>query len=147
MNNYILKFWLVPFLVMINACTDSKPSKGRYIIENGTDRNVEIRFYESQGIGNPTLVFTEEIDGPGIIYDETVTLEGVTDREGPKDIFGADSLAIIFDGIRVQAHYEGLPFGNSLVFFSDYIQNGDTNRYIITEENYQSAVECDGNCE
>jgi hypothetical protein len=147
MNSYIIKLWVVPILIILNACTDSKPSKGRYIIENSTERKVKIKFYERQQLGDQILILTKEIEGPGILYDKVKVLEGVTDREGPRDIFGADSLAVIFDNEKIQPHYEGLPFENSLVFFSDYIQEGDTKRYIITEENYQNAAPCDGDCE
>lgn len=97
-------------------------------------------------MGKPVLVFIKEINGAGFIYDESKTLYNPGDSEIPEDVFGADSLAVIFDNERIQAHYSGLPFENSLAFFSDYIQEEDTNRYIITEENYQNATGCDGDC-
>lgn len=143
----MFKSWIILLLIISNSCTDQGEYKGRYIIENATERSVKIKFYERQRVGEPILVFTKVIDGPGVLYDEVKVLEGVTDREVPMDIFGADSLAVIFDDEKIQAHYSGLPFENSLAFFSDYMQDGNTNRYIITEENYENAIPCDGDCD
>lgn len=147
MYNHILKSWVIVLLTIVGSCTDQGDYKGRYIIENATERSVKIKFYERQRVGKPVLILIKEINGSGIVYDEFKTLSSPGDNEIAKDIFGADSLAVIFNDEKIQAHYSGLPFGNSLVFFSDYIQEGDTNRYIIIEENYQNAIECDGDCE
>jgi hypothetical protein len=146
MYNYILKSWVIVLLIISNSCTDQGNYKGRYIIENATEKEVKIKFYKRQRVGVPILILTKEINGPGIIYDEFKTLYSPGDNEIPKDVFGADSLAVIFDSEKIQAHYESIPFENSLSDFGDYMQEGDTNRYIITEENYQNAVDCDGNC-
>jgi hypothetical protein len=140
MYNYMLKSWVIVLLIIFNSCTDQDDYKGRYIIENATERAVEIKFYDRQRVGEPVLVLTKEINGSGVVYDEFKTLYSPGDNEIPEDVFGADSLAVIFDGKKIQAHYSGLPFENSLAFFSDYMQDGDTNRYIITEENYQTAI-------
>jgi len=147
MYNYILKSWVIVLLIIFNSCTDQGEYKGRYIIENATERSLKIKFYKRQPIGKPILVLTKEINGPGIVYDEFKTLYSPGDNEIPEDVFGADSLAVIFDNEKIQAHYEGLPFENSLAFFSDYMQDGDTKRYIVTEENYQAAIPCDGDCD
>lgn len=147
MYKYILNFWVITILIISNSCTDQDDYKGRYIIENATERTVKIKFYDRQRVGEPILILTKEIDGSGIIYDEFKTLYSPGDNEIPEDVFNADSLAVFFDNQKIQPHYDGLPFGNSLAFFSDYIQEGDTNRYIITDENYQNAVECNDDCE
>jgi len=147
MSSHILRTCLIFIILSINSCTDQGDYKNRYIIENATERTVTIKFYERQRLSEPKLVLTKEIDGPGIMYDEIKNLVDVSDRESPEVIFAADSLAVIFDNKKIQAHYESLPFGNSLAFFSDYIQEGDTKRYIITEENYQNALECNGECD
>ncbi len=147
MYKYILKSWVIVLFIISNSCTDQGEYKGRYIIENATERTVKIKFYERQRVGEPLLAFTRDIVGPGVLYDEVKVLDGVTDTQSPEDVFGSDSLAVIFDGEKIQAHYEGLPFENSLAFFSDYMQEGDTFRYIITEENYKNALDCDGDCE
>ena len=147
MYNYILKSWIIVLLIISNSCTDQGFYEGRYIIENDTERTVEIRFYKRQRVGAPILVLTKEINGPGIIYDEFKKLYSPGDSEIPKDVFGADSLAVIFNSEKIQAHYESIPFENSLSDFGDYMQDGNTNRYIITEENYENAIPCDGDCE
>ncbi|MDT0651899.1 hypothetical protein [Autumnicola edwardsiae] len=147
MNTNFLKIQILLFVLVLYGCTDQGEYKGRYIIENATEKTVKIKFFKRQPIGEPILVLTKEIGGAGIIYDEIRNFDNITDREIPEDVFGADSLAVIFDGEKIQAHYEGLPFGNSLVFFSDYIQNSDTNRYIITEQNFENAVDCNNNCD
>lgn len=146
MYNYILKSWVIVLLTIFVSCTDRGDYKNRYIIENATERTVKIKFYKRQRVGKPNLVFTKVIAGSGVLYDKIKNLDGVTDTKSPEDVFGADSLAVIFDGEKFQPHYSGLPFGNSLAFFIDYIQDGDANLYIITEENYQNAMECDGGC-
>jgi len=147
MNSYIFKIFVILSVITLNSCTDQGDYKGRYIIENATERAVTIKFYDRQGMGEPILILTKEIDGSGIIYDEFKTLYSPGDNEIPEDFFDADSLAVIFDNQKIQAYYESLPFENSLSDFGDYIQEGDTNRYIITEENYQNAVGCNGDCE
>jgi len=147
MSSYIFKTFVILSVITLNSCTDQGDYEGRYIIENATEREVSIKFYERQQEEEPILVFIKTINGSGVLYDEVKDLDGVTDREVPIDIFGADSIAVIFDNQKIQAHYSSIPFQNSLSDFGDYISNGDTKRYIITEENYDDAVECNGDCE
>ena len=147
MKTIIFRIGIILFVLSLNACTDQGEYKGRYIIDNATDKTVKIKFYDRQRVGEPVLVRTKEVNGPGITYNEYKTLYSPGDNEVPEDVFGADSLAVIFNNQKIQPHFSGLPFENSLASFGDYIQDGDTNRYIITEENYENAVDCDGNCD
>ena len=146
MSSTYFKSCIIFFIVVLNSCTNQSSYQGRYIIENATDRTVKIKFYDRQRVGEPVLVFSKTIDGAGIVYDEHITLYSPGDNETAQDVFGADSLAVIFDGEKIQAHYEWLPFENSLSNFEDYVSKGNTKRYIITEENYEDAVDCNGNC-
>lgn len=129
------------------SCINPDSYEGRYIIENDIDENVEIRFYNREQDSDPILVLTKAINGRGVLYDESKFLYGPLDREISEYIYGADSIAVIFEKKRVESHYEGFPFENSLTFFSDYKSEGNTKRYIITNQNFENAIPCDGNCD
>ncbi|MBZ9632487.1 hypothetical protein LB465_17025 [Salegentibacter sp. LM13S] len=147
MKTYIFKAFIILIIITLNSCTDQSDHESRYIIENATDRRVKIKFYDTQVVGVSKLVLYRELDGAGIMYDELKTLDGPSDKEIPKDVFGADSLVVIFDKEKIQSHYSSLPFENSLSDFGDYLNEGNMKSYIISEENYQSATSCDGACE
>lgn len=92
------------------------------------------------------MVLTKSKTGRGILYDKTEILDDPLDRETSERIYGADSIAIVFGKQRVQGHYGFTPIGNSLTFFCDYKSEGNTKRFIITEQNFNYVVPCDGNC-
>jgi len=137
--------------IIIFSCNNESEFPTKYIIENTTERNIEIKFYDrsnEDSSGNSTLVDSRSISGKGIIYDESRTVQGPSDSDSPLEIFKADSLAIFFDNEKVESHYDGIPSGNSLTFIGDYIGIGNTTyTYKITEKNYENAIPCDGDCE
>ncbi len=58
-------------------------------------------------------------------------LDDPLDRETPERFYGADSIAIVFDKQRVEAHYGFTAKGNSLTFFIGYKGEGNTKRFIL----------------
>lgn len=136
--------------IFIFSCNNESEFPTKYIIENTTERTIEIKFYDRSNrdaSGDPTLVNSQNIIGKGILYNESRTVQGPADSDSPLEIFNADSLAILFDDEKVESHYDGLPSGNSLTFIGDYIGEGNTiYTYKITAKNYENARVCDGDC-
>lgn len=151
MKNIIYITFLIILPIIIFSCNNESEFPTKYIIENTTERNIEIKFYDRSNKdlnGNSTLVDSRSIAGKGIIYHESRIVQGPSDSDSPLEIFKADSLAIFFDNEKVESHYDGIPSGNSLTFIGDYIGMGNTTyTYKISEKNYENSRVCDGNCD
>lgn len=147
MKLYILGLLIFLVLIPFTSCTNSGTYEGRYIIENQTDKRVELRFYSHRDGPNATLALTRNSDGPGVLYDESKKLYSPLDRETPEIVYGADSIVILFDNQHVQTHFGFIPIYNSLTFFGDYKSEGNIKRYVITNQNFEEAIPCDGTCD
>ncbi len=138
---------LVWGIVLSICCTDSVTYITTYKIINETDNSVELRFYKSSVVGEASFVFKANSDTPGLIL-ERILETGSLDTNNATDAYKADSVAVIFNGERIEAHTFLEPFDNSIMDEGDYHIIKDKNEYIytITEANFDNATPCDWLC-
>lgn len=134
-------------LILVYSCTDSVTYITTYKIINETDNSVELRFYKSSVVGEASFVFKANSDTPGLIL-ERILETGSLDTNNATDAYKADSVAVIFNGERIEAHTFLEPFDNSIMDEGDYHIIKDKNEYIytITEANFNNATPCDWLC-
>ncbi|MFD2100089.1 hypothetical protein [Flagellimonas iocasae] len=128
------------------SCTDSSTTTRNYRILNDTDHTVELRFYKaSTATSERSFVFKVVIEGEGLVLERTLKTYP-PDTNGPTDVYEADSVAVVFNGERVEGHIFIEPISGSIMNLGDYERNGVQFTYTITEENYTNATPCDGSC-
>lgn len=76
------------------------------------------------------------------------TAESMGSITSPFEVFDADSIAIIFNGERVQGHNLFEPIGMCLLNQQDYERLGDGKfLYQIKQENLDAAILCENGCD
>jgi hypothetical protein len=130
-------------IVLLNACVDQASDSFDYIIFNQTDKNVKV------------LGFDQNIDAPEdsqradpIIIDpnssfKVTRVNGIESDTGKRfySVYGVDSVRVVFNNERVKVYggTNGPPC---------YICSGDENhQHFITEQDYETATPCNGDCE
>ena len=137
-------------LILQNCGTDKIDRVNRvYRIENGTQREITMKFY-AFGIFQQT----KHIIGEGLIHEGTATNDAGAGI-GPHGAINADSLVVIFDNQKMQRFYYGNsglvinpPEGRNIYDDEEYeIINNELYHFVFTEQDYENAEDCGGNCE
>ncbi|MEP4743368.1 MAG: hypothetical protein ABJX94_01575 [Flavobacteriaceae bacterium] len=127
----------------ILSCTDVGTLGRTYSIVNGTEEQVSLLFYDTQG-DKPELVLSESLNGEGLIVERTLETY-MRDQNTPEIAFKADSVSVIFNNERAEAHYQLIP--DRSIILGDYeVKSNISFIYTITQENYDNAIPCDGSC-
>lgn len=134
-------------IVFLVNCTDSATYITTYKVVNATDYDVMLRFYKSNTLGQSSFVFQTNLDGPGLVLERRLETTSL-DTNNATDAYKADSVAVIFNDVKLEAHTFLEPFESSIMDEGDYIINKNINEYTytITEENYNNATPCNGSC-
>ena len=137
--------WIAILSVAL-SCTDKGVQQTlTYRIENTTDRQVSLLFYNFDAEGNRILSYSEEIDGPGAVIERDLDV-GISAPENPTLAFRALLVDVIFDNKRIEEHYNLEPSGRSIVDQGAYVNQNDALTYSINLENFENAVPCNGPC-
>lgn len=134
--------WSLIVQVLLVSCgVKDYEETGIIIINNGLDNNVQMRFFRN---GLPSGKEKISKTGKGEIFkgEDTSTVVLIN------QILQADSIEMIFDNERLEAHflYTVEPKGHSLFKSDSHIHDGNTSTYIIDAKNYNNATPCDGPC-
>ncbi|WP_242535696.1 hypothetical protein [[Muricauda] lutisoli] len=136
----ILTYLIVPFLI-ISCWPKELEETGMIVINNGLDKNVQMRFFRNSIPSGPEIVSKT---GKGEIFrgEDTSTLVVIN------QILQADSIALIFDNERIETHFlhTVAPEGHSLFSNDSYIHEGNKSTYTIDAKNYINATPCNGPC-
>ncbi len=131
-------------LVLFCGCElGNKVKSRRYILENGTNREIKIDCY-AYGIYQDT----------GFIRGTGVIIESITDDGGfgkalnPTFYGGSDSIIVTFDNKKRQLYYlddgyKAIPNTSNNILNNDayIIENDELYRFTFTEEDYENAEE------
>jgi hypothetical protein len=130
---------IISLCCLFQACVQhGDRTKRKYILENGTERNVKIDFYEKSNHKG-----SNSRSGKGIIA------EGLSDDLGmdrslfPAFFGSSDSIVVVYDNKKIQIYYlkGSLPHTSKhLLDNSSYvIESNELYRYTFTEEDYKRA--------
>ena len=146
MKKLKLVLGVLVFTFLLNGCrVEAEDEKLIYRIENTTNHQVSLFFYNIDQEGQRNFAFKKEIDGKGLILEKKITA-----RPGAAaipDLYGANLVVVVFDNSRVEEHINGAPRENSILDYPfTYTVNGNTLTYEITQQNFENAIPCDGPC-
>ena len=146
MKKLKLVLGVLVFTFLLNGCTlEGEDEKLIYRIENTTDHQVSLFFYNIDQEGQRNFAFKKEIDGKGLILEKKIT--ALPGEAAIPDLYGANLVVVVFDNSRVEEHINGAPRENSILDYPfTYTVNGNTLTYEITQQNFENAIPCDGPC-
>jgi hypothetical protein len=143
-------------ILFSNCVTESKMYPRQYSIKNESSQNVKLKFY---------LTFTnvELIDEVAIFNNESFKSE-LIEFSKPHSVDenylintafkGSDSLVIIYDNSKRSIYSVDFygnfsePIDRNLFRFGNYEDLGnDEFQFTITQEDYNNAEDCNGNCD
>lgn len=141
------KIIYISVIMLFNSCTDQAFSKINYTIFNQTDKNVKIIAFDTRNESTGEIYLDpkraeEIIITPNSKFSVT-RYTGLDDNTSLVfySISGVDSVRIVFNSEKVKIYTRNPPD-------PCYICDGDKNhQYLITEEDYNTAENCNGNCE
>lgn len=150
-------FLFILFLAFYNCGPEAEKFGRNYSIENTSNHIVELDFYSSTtpqtDLTNIILERNEIIAGKRFEFSRPVSTN--SDYTGPQNSFLSDSVVIIFDNQRKLSTYlisdmEGTfsePELRNLFRHGNYEDIGNENfLFRITEEDFENATPCGGNC-
>ncbi|TVZ25916.1 hypothetical protein JM83_0857 [Gillisia sp. Hel_I_86] len=150
--------FLLPLLFFLNCGPEAKMYKRTYIIENDTQQELKIKFYyKFDGSLSNELKLTPRSSYNGEQFEVGQPLSVDPNAIYPSSSLSSDSLVIIFNNEKKKINVvNDLQDG---IFFSDPIERnifrhgnyedigGDQFLYIITQQDYENAMPCDGDCD
>jgi hypothetical protein len=149
---------LIPLFLFYNCGPEANKFKRTYLIENSFNGTVKLKFYDRR-TGESRTRKSKVLTG------NQQQLEGTIEQSNPFDnsnnnhivsaVYGADSLRIIFDKKKVitQVFFTSSetfsePLNKNVFRHENYEAIGNEKfLFKITEEDYQNATPCDGDCE
>lgn len=149
-------FFISLTFIMLSSCgvTEAGIYNDTYIIENSTPYTIDIKGGFIRGEHNPETIRILA----GERFEKKLELQKPvkTPQEDAGSLFYSnDTLTVFFDNKRKFAYtysfnpnvFSG-PVNRNLLRHGNYIQIGkQTYKYTITNEDYQNATPCNGNCE
>lgn len=125
-----------------------------YIIENDTDYKVDIKFYLNGNLNNLT---SKVLNSKGEQLSEKVEQTSEFDNSGNNllSAYQGNSIKIIFNNTKFYTHTFNTfnetfsePIDRNLFWHSNY-ENLGNEKYLfkITEQDYENAEDCNGNCD
>ncbi len=139
-----MKQFIYLFITLVlNSCVDQASDDIEFTLFNQTDKTVKVL-----GFDTSLDVDTNGKSEPIIIKPNTefkvIRVTGLNDNLGNAfySIQGVDSVRVIFDDLKVKT-FGGINDDTP----HDIFTGGDDNKSFITEQDYESAEDCNGNCE
>lgn len=136
-------FYLFTFF-MLNSCVDQQSSDIDFTLFNQTDKTVKIQGFDTEldinniGKAEPIII------NPNSKFSVTrFTGLGSNTSFRFYSIIGVDSVRIIFNNEKVL----GLTIENTFDQGQTIFQGDENNQHFITEQDYESAEDCNDNCE
>ena len=139
-------FGLSMILYILFGCEELSTTKIEYIVENGTDHNIELNFFKTVNVDGVEFVFSERLSGKGEFFSKSddIVFNG---NESPNGIFESDSVVVIFNNERQEVHFGFDPEENNVFNVSDYRREQEgRSRILLTEQNFNNSVPCNGPC-
>ncbi|MCL5245181.1 hypothetical protein M4I21_05130 [Cellulophaga sp. 20_2_10] len=154
-RNYFKLSLIISMLILIVSCDRNNDNKftRNYILENGTEHKIELRFYK---LGVQIFDFENQnvLNDTGAVFSQSVIEDSFAPAEASGAFQGADSLIIVFNNTRKsKIIWDGdntTLEGISKNLFSDevyIIENNENYRYVFIEQDYNNAIDCNGNCD
>ena len=131
--------------LILSSCVDQASSDIEYILFNQTDKSVKVLGFETLldinnniGKANPIVI------NPNSSFKVT-RMTGIDSDIGFRfySIQGVDSVRVIFENLKVNVYSKNI---SPITEFS--IFRGNSNyQHFITEQDYENAEDCNGNCD
>lgn len=140
MKQFIYLFIALAF----NSCVDQGSSDIEFTLFNQTDKTVKVLGFNTQLDVNTNGKAEPITISPNSEFKVT-RVTGIEDDTGFRfySIRGVDSVRVIFNNEKVLA----LTLENTFNQGQTIFQGNDDYQHFITEQDYESAVDCNGNCE
>ncbi|VAW14381.1 hypothetical protein MNBD_BACTEROID03-709 [hydrothermal vent metagenome] len=148
---------IVSVFLSVLGCTDNEVEMNRrdYIIENETEVNLSVKFYNKVNgtINNQTSKDLNK--GEQLSKKIELTIEFDISEDYPSLAYGSDSVRIVFNNEKfLTSKYNSInmvfsePIGRNIFRHSNY-ENLGNERYLfkITQQDYENAEDCNGNCD
>lgn len=131
------------FAIILNACVDQGSSNIEFTLFNKTNKSVKVLGFD-RDFDNPdnSEKATPIVIEPNSKFKVT-RVTGIDNDTGYRfySIQGVDSVRVVFDNQKVKIFSRIPPNPCNIC-------DGDENhQYFITEQDYESAEDCNGNCE
>lgn len=149
---------LIPILTLFNCVPEAEKYGRNYSIENTTNHLIELDFYS---LSSPQMDFTninlernQSFAGKRFEFSKPISTS--PDYTGPQNSFLSDSVVIVFDN---ESKLSGYLISNMEATFSEpksrnIFRHGnyeaignDKFLFKITEEDFENATPCDGDCD
>lgn len=140
-----MKLFIYLFITLtLSSCVDQASDDIEFTLFNETDKTVKVLGFDTRldinnniGKANPIVI------SPNSSFKVT-RITGLNDDLGNAfySIQGVDSVRVIFDDLKVKT-FGGINDDTP----HDIFTGGDDNKSFITEQDYESAEDCNGNCE
>lgn len=127
--------------ILFNSCVDQGGGEVKYTMFNETDKTVKVLGFNksvmgSNGIAEPIII------SPNSDFTITkVTGFENTSIERFYSIQGVDSVRVIFNNSKVKVYRRTPPNPCSIC------DGNENNQHFITEQDYENAEDCNGDCE
>ena len=133
----------VIFVLPVVGCTPEQSTVAEYSIENSLNIPITLRFFRN---GLPSVgTAPVSLKSSGGTFKKSA--ESLGSSTSPFEVFDADSIAILFNGERVQGHNLFEPTGMCLLNQQDYANLGDGKfLYRIKQENLDASILCENEC-
>jgi len=142
-NMTMKRFILLLFIVTYQSCA-TKEFNRTYVLENGTNHEISITFYVSGDVKSE-----HHLTKRRAMMERIAELKrGGTSAE---IAFIADSSVVIIDNVRIMMSngFSVKPSSSrNILDDREYtIENNELYRFIFTEEDYNNAEDCGGQCD
>ncbi len=132
-------------ILILNSCVDQGSSNIEFTLFNQTDKTVKVLGFNTQldfntnGKAEPIIINpNSEFKVTRVTGLDNNTLMGFYSLRS-----GVDSVRVVFENLKVKVYSENI---SPITEFSIFRGN-DNHQHFITEQDYESAEPCNGNCE
>ncbi|HBK72323.1 MAG TPA: hypothetical protein DDZ39_11835 [Flavobacteriaceae bacterium] len=130
-------FAVIMLLFTMNSCVDQGSSDIEFTLFNQTDKTVKVIGSRGSSIANPIIIKPKS-------NFKVTRATGMDDTLGYAfySIEDVNSVRVIFNNEKVKVY--GVTINHNPC---DICDGSDNHQYFITEEDYNSAEDCNGDCE
>ncbi len=140
---------LITLIITVNCCTDFGEGKfHKYTIKNESGKDIIISSYRNSYPERNTPIFIQLENGAELTktYQDQLPPTGYDFAV----FFQGDSIIINYENVKTQKYdvFDGLICEQNSLFKSPFCETGSPiQTFIFTEEDYQNAEDCNGNCD
>ncbi|WP_299128259.1 hypothetical protein [uncultured Winogradskyella sp.] len=154
------KILLLAFFALMSCPSESEMWERTYQVRNDTVYVVTIRAFESfEGIGffEDVSLSNNEIYAGNKAFGSNFSILNDSNNVIPASSFGRSRFIVVFDDERFMIHSLNLDENGNTVFSEPINRNllrggsythigNDFFEFVLTEEDYNNAIPCNGNC-